>query len=266
MGAEDAEKGGEFRKSQALIRRRIKKMRQLKIIVGAAVIFLVTATAFGEGFPELPDWWHACNTKVASIYTFDTAPDSIVPGSLMKWMHPPDEWIPSPPPPWATNDSVKNFCECSHDLVHMPNSTHHGRTGSFVGICEGQEGDEADLVLSMDNALDTDNYKMVFVGVDLWTDAADWDSLIRDVTVEAGGGTESDMIRQWEDAQADGWRQLTITLRICPQPSWEKVRIDFNVPVGDSLILDAACIATCCEWGPSVSEETKWGAIKALYR
>jgi hypothetical protein len=155
----------------------------------------------------------------------------------------------------------------------MENPGFGDRYGGVLGIYVCESGQTADLELGLDNARNENLTKYVFVSVDIYTqlDPSQWNSLIDRVQYR-----HSDHLAwidldtsawHWDPSEPGvNWRQLTIEFSIDPQPLWEEVRIDFDLPVGHSFILDNACMASYCTTGePSRTEPTTWGAIKAMY-
>ena len=216
-------------------------MKLISVVLATLVIVALTSPALAEFPTTVPDWWDPGESLFgAAIYKFDSAP-----ADSPCWVL-PDQWIPDPPPEWMTDDSENNFCCYYHDFAWMEDGNYGGRSGGFIGIDEGAEGNRADLDIGLDNVLVPAWHKRLFVALDVWTQLENWENLVEQVSVTASYGGPGPITWGWEDPQAGGWRQLTIECELYPQPGCEWVHIDFNVPVGNSLVLDNACIASLC--------------------
>lgn len=237
-------------------------MRTASVVMAVGLLVAMAVPSSADEFPTWrPDWWDPTASLFgAAVYDFESAPDN-----PPCWTN-PSRWYPDPPPGWMTDNPANNFCCWSGDFVWiMPGTAiYGGREGGFVGIQDGAPGMTADLEIGLDNSHVEIYAKKGFVAVDVFTQLQEWENLIAGVWVESSHGGITELIWRWEDPQAGGWRQLTVLYLITPQPDWEFVHIDFNVPLGGSLILDQACIASRC-FEPTATQETSWTEIKSLF-
>ncbi len=222
-------------------------MRSMTAVLAALAIATLTVPALADFPTTTPEWWDPANERFgAAIYDFSQAPDSAFVWTSV------DQWIPDPPHEWMTDDPENNFCLFEPDPQWLPVATVGGREGSFAAIFGGETGEVAEFQLGMDNMHDPSSVTKLLVAVDVWIDLADWSTLIESDEILVGTshvGLEVTTSR-WEDAQAGGWRQLSVEVSLDHQPDWEWVGLDFHVPSESFLFLDNVCIASMCRDNP----------------
>ncbi len=239
-------------------------MKLLLFALSCAVLVAWTPPTNAQSPPDpnpKPPWWGVNdNYTGATGYDLSTAP------TAGRWNQ-PDRTVPTPLPPFMTNNPERNFLQLTHEMTWQGSDIIGGRTGVAGVRNNGPNDVMADLEIGLDNQFVENWVKRVWVSFDMWTQMELWDTIITGITASSSHQPGFAVAGyQLGEPQTFGWRQVSIEFTLNPQPDWEVVAIDFVVPSLATLGIDNVWIASHCMPEPTTVGLLAIGAVAMLRR